>query len=115
MGVERAEESRQVGKVRRKIEKQIKKEKEQINKDSLKQTKLVIEKWLNRQPDRIETGAEASSKKFNENKNPEEPKSLYVQDLLKKLKEESTREAAGLKGRVTAHESPDFLKAKDES
>lgn len=112
MGVDRAEESRQVGKVRRKIEKQIKQEKEKINKDSLKQTKLVIEKWLNRQPDRVETGTEASNKKFNENKNPEEPKSLYVQDLLNKLKEESKREAAGLKGRVTAQESPD---SKNES
>jgi hypothetical protein len=109
-----AKESRQVQKVRKKLEKVLEEEQKRINKDTLQEMSKTIQNWIWRhQSERINL-QEKTFKLFNENASPAETKSKFVHHLLNQLKKEEgkVREEGGLKGRVTRSEEATQISAE---
>ena len=90
----KAEESPQVKKARKKLEKQVKKENKLINQAAIEQMKKAIQVRIKRQgPARVPL-AEKSVELFDENRHPATAKSKHVKQLLHQLKTEASKSLA---------------------
>ncbi|MEC7839312.1 MAG: hypothetical protein VX777_04655 [Chlamydiota bacterium] len=98
----RAKESKQVNKVRKKLEKVLQEEHSHFNRKALDEVRENIHKWIARhEPERVST-EEKTFTLFDENRHPCEVKSNYVKNLMDNLMHESKEEEkASLLGRVS--------------
>ena len=98
-----AKESKQIEKVRKKLEKVLREEHAHFNKETLAEVRENIHKWLNRhEPERLSSETKSFTL-FDENRHPSEVKSKFVQNLLNELQNkpaESEKEIHKLQGRV---------------
>lgn len=104
----RANESRAVQKVRKKLEKIIDEEHKAITPDSLKEMSKTIQKWITRHQDLRINLQEKTFKLFNENTSPAQVKSKFVGQLLNQLQteKEKSKELPGLKERIKEEKRP---------
>lgn len=103
----KAKDSRQVEKVRKKLEKVLQEEQSHFNNETLNEMRNSIHKWLNRHEPERESTEEKTFTLFDENKHSSEIKSKFVLNLLQELKTETDKEKeklGSLAGRVT-HQS----------
>src|SRR5688500_2103648 len=102
MGI-RANESRAVQKVRRKLEKIITEENKAITPDSLKEMSHTIQKWITRHQGQRINLQEKTFTLFNENTSPAKVKSKFVGQLLKQIENDFSkyRETSTLKEKIT--------------
>ena len=100
--VARANESRAVQKVRKKLEKIIEEEHKAITPDSLREMSKTIQKWINRHQELRINLQEKTITLFNENTSPAQVRSKFVGQLFKQLKTDLDRskELPGLRERI---------------
>lgn len=89
----KAEESRQIKKARKKLEKQLAKENELINEKAIQQMKKAIQIWINRhQDERVELQERLDL--FDENRHSAKSESKFVNHLMSQLKKEAIKTKA---------------------
>lgn len=89
---DKAPESYQIQKARKKLLKQMEKESELINDKAINQMKQAIQIWISRHQSERVALQDRSIKLFDENSNPAKTKSKFVNDMLSSLKGEPTEE-----------------------
>lgn len=88
----KAKESQEIKKLRKKLEKQISKEKPLFNPEKLAQIKNSIHKWIERHSkERIDL-KEKTIKLFDENQHPAKTQSKFVHQLFQQLEEQAKKE-----------------------
>jgi hypothetical protein len=85
---DKAPESYQIQKARKKLLKQMEKENELINDKAINQMKQAIQIWISRHQSERVALQDRSIKLFDENSNPAKTKSKFVNDMLHSLKGE---------------------------
>ncbi len=99
----KAPESYQIQKARKKLLKQMEKENELINEKAINQMKQAIQIWINRHQSERVALQDRPIKLFDENSNPAKTKSKFVNEMLSSLKSgepEEERDVKSLAGRI---------------
>ena len=99
----KAPESYQIQKARKKLLKQMEKESELINEKAINQMKQAIQIWINRHQSERVALQDRPIKLFDENSNPAKTKSKFVNEMLSTLKggkPEEERDVKSLAGRI---------------
>lgn len=95
----KAEESNQIKKARKKLEKQLLQENKRINEKAIIQMKKTIQTWIQRHKhERIEL--QERLELFDENRHSVKVKSKFVQHLMNQLQKEVEKEQKPLHGRI---------------
>lgn len=105
----KAEESYQIQKARKKLQKQFEKENKRIDEKAISQMKQAIQIWIKRHASERIALKERPIQLFDENKHPASIKSRFVRGLLSELKgipkKPSVRSKSGLAGRIKKEQS----------
>lgn len=99
----KAEESYQVQKARKKLQRQFEKENKRIDEKALIQMKHAIQIWIKRHARERVALKGRPIQLFDENKHPAATKSRFVRDLITQLKgapRKETSRSKGLAGRI---------------
>ena len=85
---DKAPESYQIQKARKKLLKQMEEESKLINEKAIRQMKQAIQIWISRHQSERVTLQDRTIKLFDENSNPAKTKSKFVNEMLHSLKGE---------------------------
>ena len=94
---DKAPESYQIQKARKKLLKQMEAERELINEKAINQMKQAIQIWISRHQSERVALQDRPIKLFDENSNPAKTKSKFVNEMLSTLKGSEKKEAAKAK------------------
>lgn len=97
--IAKAEESKQIKKARKKLEKQLLEESKRINEKAIHQMKKAMQAWIERyQHERVEL--QERLELFDENRHSVKVKSKFVQQLMNQLQNETKKTQKPLAGRI---------------